>query len=103
MATSEDCAELAATLASAFADDPLFSWIAGSTEGPGRLERLFRLILVHESAGLAETYMTDDGNGPPGYRHPGVVGQLRLLPQCAAVVGWSSTCGCQRGVEPSAP
>lgn len=93
-ATRDEIAALAAVLARSFARDPFFAWIAG--DAPERNLRM-RLgwtgILRHASAGLRETWTTDDRAGvaiwlPPGWRGPSLVDSLRLVPALARLTGW---------------
>lgn len=85
---------LADVLARAFSHDPFFAFLAG--DAPERSQRMregWRGILRHGSAGLAETYTTDDHAGvaiwhPPGHHGPSLIGSLRLLPAMARFAGW---------------
>jgi ribosomal protein S18 acetylase RimI-like enzyme len=93
-ATTADVPALAAVLARAFADDPFYAWMAG--DAPERAQRMrdgWEGVLRHGSAGLAETFTTDDLAGvavwlPPGYRGPSVLGWLRQLRALARLAGW---------------
>ena len=86
--------ELAATLARAFAHDPFYAFLAG--DAPERSQRMrdgWSGILRYGSAGLAETYTTDDHAGvalwiPPGYRGPSVIDSLRMMPAIGRLAGW---------------
>ena len=93
-ATLQEISELAATLARAFAHDPFYSFLAG--DAPERSQRMqdgWSGILRFGSAGLAETYTTDDHAGvalwiPPGHRGPSFIDSLRMMPSVARLAGW---------------
>lgn len=93
-ASGADIPAMAAVLARAFAHDPFFSWLAG-----GAPERNLRMrmgwtgILRHASAGLRETWTTDDVAGvaiwlPPGRGASSFLDSLRMVPQLARLTGW---------------
>lgn len=93
-ATREEIPELATVLARAFARDPFFAYLAG--DAPERSLRM-RLgwggILRHASAGMQETWTTDDRAGvaiwsPPGRRASSLVDSLRMVPALARLTGW---------------
>lgn len=92
-ANRDEIPELAAVLARAFARDPFFSYLAG-----GAPERNLRMrlgwtgILRHASAGLRETWTTDDRAGvaiwiPPGRRASTMLESLRLTPAMLRLTG----------------
>ncbi|MEA2652574.1 MAG: hypothetical protein QOI85_2295 [Chloroflexota bacterium] len=93
-ATPQEIPELAATLARAFAHDPFYSFLAG--DAPERSQRMqdgWSGILQFGSAGLAETYTTDDHAGvavwiPPAHGGPSFVDSLRMTPSIARLAGW---------------
>lgn len=93
-ATIREISVLADVLARAFVHDPFFAFLAG--DAPERTQRMregWRGILRHGSAGLAETYTTDDHAGvavwhPPGYGGPSAIASLRLLPAMGRLAGW---------------
>src|SRR5688500_20214916 len=74
LATEGDIPELAGVLARAFADDPFYTYLAGTA--PERNQRMrdgWSGLLRHASNRLSLTYTTDDLAGaaiwhPPGYR-----------------------------------
>ena len=90
----EEIPDLAATLARAFAHDPFHSFLAGDAPERGqRIQDGWSGILRFGSAGLAETYTTDDYAGvalwiPPGHRGPSIIDSLRLMPSIARLAGW---------------
>ncbi len=85
---------MAATLTRAFAHDPFYSFIAGTA--PERNQRMrdgWSGILRFGSAGLAETYTTDDHAGvalwfPVGHTGPSVIDSLRMMPAVGRLSGW---------------
>lgn len=92
-ATRDEIPELAAVLARAFARDPFFSYLTG--DAPERNMRM-RLgwtgILRYASAGLRETWTTDDRAGvaiwiPPGRRASTMLESLRLTPAMLRLSG----------------
>ena len=93
-ATRQEIPELAATLARAFAHDPFYSFLAG--DAPERSQRMqdgWSGILRFGSAGLVETYTTDDYAGvalwiPPGHGGPSFIDSLRMTPSIARLAGW---------------
>ena len=93
-ATGDDIPVLAAVLARAFASDPFFSFLAGNApERSQRMRDAWRGILRYASAGLAETWTTDDRAGaavwiPPDRRPSSPVDQLRLVRVYARLIGW---------------
>ncbi len=104
-ATRGDIPELAAMLSRAFAADPFFAYLAG--DAPERSQRMrdgWRAILGHASAGLSETWTTDDLAGaaiwiPPGRPASGALDQLRLLPSFARLTGWGRLRGVSTAME----
>lgn len=93
-ATEADIPAMAALLARAFAGDPFFSWLAG--DAPERNLRM-RLgwsgILRHASAGLRETWTTEDVAGvaiwlPPGRAASSFLDSLRMVPALARLTRW---------------
>ncbi|HEX7172204.1 MAG TPA: GNAT family N-acetyltransferase [Candidatus Limnocylindria bacterium] len=94
-ATRDDIPQLAAVLARAFADDPLFSYLAGRAPERGqRMRDGWTAILRFASAGLSASWTTDDHAGaaiwiPPGRSASGIVDQLRMLPSLAELTGWA--------------
>ena len=93
-ATIQEIPDLAATLARAFAHDPFYSFLAGDAPERGqRMQDGWSGILRFGSAGLAETYTTDDHAGvalwiPPGHRGPSIIDSLRMMPSIARLAGW---------------
>lgn len=93
-ATREDIPVLAAVLARAFAADPFFRFLAG--DAPERSQRMrdgWTGILRFASAGLTQTWTTDDLAGaaiwiPPGRGPSSAVDQLRLVPVYGRLIGW---------------
>lgn len=93
-ATVEDIPAMAATLARAFAHDPFYAFLAG--DAPERAQRMqdgWHGILRFNSAGLAETYTTDEHAGvalwiPPGRGGPSFIDSLRMTPSIARLAGW---------------
>ena len=93
-ATVDEIPALAATLARAFAHDPFYSFLAG--DAPERSQRMqdgWNGILRFGSAGLAETYTTDDHAGvavwiPPGHGGPSFFDSLRMMPAIGRLAGW---------------
>lgn len=93
-ATEAEIPAMAAVLARAFARDPFFSWLAG--DAPERNLRMrigWAGILRHASAGLRETWTTDEVSGvalwlPPGRGASSFLGSLRLMPALARLTGW---------------
>jgi GNAT superfamily N-acetyltransferase len=92
-ATASDVPRLAASLARAFFDDPVFQWlIPDEAERLERSERGFafymrKIYLPHD-----ECYTTDDQSGgalwlPPRKWHIGPLAQLRLLPGMIGALG----------------
>ena len=94
LATVQEIPDLAATLARAFTHDPFYSFLAG--DAPERTQRMqdgWSGILRFGSAGLAETYTTDDHAGvalwiPPGHGGTSFIDSLRMLPSIARLAGW---------------
>ncbi len=93
-ASEAEIPEMAGVLARAFAHDPFFGWLAG--DAPERNMRM-RLgwagILRHASAGLRETWLTDDVAGvaiwlPPGSKASSFLDSLRMVPALARLTGW---------------
>lgn len=93
-ANRDEIPELATVLARAFGHDPFFSYLAG--DAPERNLRM-RLgwagILRLASAGLRETWTTDDSAGvaiwlPPGRGASSFLDSLRLAPALARMTGW---------------
>ncbi len=93
-ATRQEIPALAATLARAFVHDPFYSFLAG--DAPERSQRMqdgWSGILRFGSAGLVETYTTDDYAGvalwiPPGHGGPSFIDSLRMTPSIARLAGW---------------
>lgn len=93
-ATRADVPALAAVLARAFARDPFFDWLAG--DAPERGQRMrdgWSGLLRFGSAGLSETWTTDDLAGaaiwiPPGRNPSSVLDSLRLTPAFARMTTW---------------
>ena len=93
-ATRADVPVLAAMLARAFVHDPFFGWLAG--DAPERGQRMrdgWTGVLRYASAGLAETWTTEDHAGvaiwiPPGRRPSSLLDQLRLTPALARMTTW---------------
>jgi GNAT superfamily N-acetyltransferase len=81
------------TLAAAFSDDPVMSWlIRDAGRRPRVLEGNFRLLLERIWLRHDETYTTDGGSGaaiwdPPGEWNVGIGRQIGLLPEALRVWG----------------
>jgi len=92
-ATGEDVAGMASTLARAFHDDPVFSWVLrGEERRMTRLERGFELFMHRVWMEQEETYTTASVAGAavwekPGQWKVGVGRQLALLPSMLRVFG----------------
>jgi ribosomal protein S18 acetylase RimI-like enzyme len=92
-ATRADVADLAAVLSRAFARDPFYSYLAG--DAPERNQRMrdgWSGILRYASAGMRETWTTDDRAGvalwiPPGRRASSLIDSVRLMPAMARLTG----------------
>jgi ribosomal protein S18 acetylase RimI-like enzyme len=93
-ATRADIPTLASVLARAFARDPFYSYLAGDAPERNLRMRLgWTAILRHASAGLRETWTTEDITGvaiwiPPGRRPSSLVDSLRMVPALARLTGW---------------
>lgn len=93
-ARPDDIRELAAVLASAFVRDPFFGWLAGeASERNQRMREGWTGILRFASAGLSETWTTDDRAGvaiwiPPGRAASSPLDALRLTPALARMTTW---------------
>ena len=93
-ATRADVPALAAVLARAFARDPFFAWLAGDAPERGQRTRDgWSGLLRFASAGLRETWTTDDLAGasiwiPPGRNASSIVDSLRLTPAFARMTTW---------------
>jgi ribosomal protein S18 acetylase RimI-like enzyme len=93
-ATRDEIPELAAVLARAFGRDPFFSYLAGNApERNLRMRMGWAGILRHASAGLRETWTTQDVAGvaiwlPPGRGASSFIDSLRLAPALARLTGW---------------
>lgn len=93
-ARRDEIAEFAALLARAFDRDPFYAFLAGDgSERHARMAEGWSGILRFASAGLSETYTTDDRAGvalwlPPGYGGPSFVDSLRLMPAMGRLAGW---------------
>ena len=93
-ATRADVPALAAMLARAFARDPFFGWLVG--EAPERGQRMrdgWAGLLRFSSAGLSETWTTDDHAGaaiwiPPGRKASSLVDSVRLTPAVVRMTTW---------------
>lgn len=93
-ATRRQIPEIADLLSRAFVDDPYFAFLAA--DAPERRQRMregWRGILRHGSAGLSETYTTDDIGGvaiwlPPGHGGPSLIDSLRMMPAMGRLAGW---------------
>lgn len=93
-ATPADISALASVLSRAFDGDPYYRFLAG--DAPERHARMYEGwlgILRFASAGLRETWTTDDRAGvavwlPPGDRGPSILQGFRLLPSMARLAGW---------------
>ena len=85
--------DLAAVLTRAFARDPFYSYLVGdASERNQRMRDGWNGLLRHSSNRLSTTYTTDDLAGvavwhPPGYRGPGFIDSLRLLPSVSRLAG----------------
>jgi GNAT superfamily N-acetyltransferase len=92
-ATGEDVVLMARTLARAFHDDPVFTWVLRGDPGRmTRLERGFELFLNRVWMEQEETYTTASVAGvavweKPGQWKAGVGRQLALLPAMLRVFG----------------
>jgi len=93
-ATVAEIPAMAAVLARAFARDPFFSYLAGDApERNLRMRMGWAGILRHASAGLRETWTTDDLTGvaiwlPPGRGPSSFLDSLRMIPALARLTGW---------------
>lgn len=93
-ATRSDVPALADVLARAFARDPFFGWLAGDAPERGQRTRDgWDALLRFASAGLSETWTTDDHAGaaiwiPPGRPASSVLASLRLTPALARMTTW---------------
>lgn len=104
-ATRADVPALADVLARAFSHDPFFGWLAG--DAPERSQRMrdgWTGVLRFASAGLAETWTTDDRAGaaiwiPPGRKASSLVDSLRLTPALARMTTWSRLRAVSTAVE----
>ena len=93
-ATTQEIPTLAGALARAFAHDPFYTFLAG--DAPERSQRMqdgWSGLLRFGSAGLTETYTTDDHAGvalwiPPGHGGPSFLDSLRMMPAMARLAGW---------------
>ncbi len=93
-AVRDDVSALAGVLSRAFDGDPFYRFLAG--DAPERHARMYEGwlgILRFASAGLRETWTTDDQAAvavwlPPGDRGPGIIDGFRLLPAMARLAGW---------------
>jgi ribosomal protein S18 acetylase RimI-like enzyme len=92
-ATVADVPRLAASLARAFFEDPVFQWlIPDDSERLARSERGFAFYLRKVYLPHEHCYTTDDHAGgalwlPPGKWHLGPLAQLRLLPGMIGALG----------------
>ncbi|MEO5987118.1 MAG: GNAT family N-acetyltransferase [Candidatus Limnocylindria bacterium] len=85
---------MADVLSRAFIHDPYFAFLAA--KAPERRQRMregWRGILRHGSAGLSETYTTDEIEGvaiwlPPRHRGPSIIDSLRMMPVMGRMAGW---------------
>lgn len=93
-ATEAEIPAMAAVLARAFARDPFFSYLAGDApERNLRMRMGWAGILRHASAGLRETWTTNDVAGvaiwlPPGRGASSFLDSLRMVPALARLTGW---------------
>lgn len=93
-ARPDEIRELAAVLAGAFARDPFFGWLAGeASERNQRMRDGWAGILRYASAGLSETWTTDDRAGaaiwiPPGRPASSPLDALRVTPALARMTTW---------------
>ena len=93
-ARRDDVPQLAAVLGRAFDGDPFYSFLAGpGSERHARMAEGWSGILRFASAGLAETWTTDDRAGaaiwlPPDYGGPSIIDGVRLMPSIARLAGW---------------
>lgn len=93
-ARRQEIHQLAGVLARAFAHDPFWAFLAGDApERRQRTQDAWDALLRHASAGLRETYTTEDHAGvalwhPPGHVNPSLLASLRLLPAMARLAGW---------------
>jgi ribosomal protein S18 acetylase RimI-like enzyme len=101
-AVKADVPTLAGVLARAFNDDPFFSWFVRADAKRGeRFKRTFEIALTRMSAGLNETYTTNEIQGGALWKRPGeyrlgMLEQLALIPAFASITGWS---GLKRFIE----
>jgi GNAT superfamily N-acetyltransferase len=94
-ARNNDAAPLARLFAAAFANDPVFGWIA--RRGPKRaegLERFFFWLLQVRAIPFGEVWMADDGAAATAWLPPdvpatagGLLDQIRLLPMFLRLCG----------------
>ena len=91
--TPADIPTAARTLARAFAEDPVMSWLTGNR--PARFARVAQGFFAEEArrmSALGGGWITADGNGaalwsPPGTWNIGLLDTLRLLPSSARLYG----------------
>jgi ribosomal protein S18 acetylase RimI-like enzyme len=94
-ATLDDAARLARLFAAAFAQDPVFNWLARSGHNRAvALQRFFFWILRERSVPFGETWMTQDGMAAAAWIPPYGAGEptrfrdeLRLLPVILGLTG----------------
>lgn len=92
-AAPDEAERLGRTLAAAFQEDPVVTWMVPDAARRTRTsERAFALYLQRIWLGHEETYVAGDAAGvcvwePPGSWKLGVGAQLRLLPAMARVYG----------------
>lgn len=92
-ASSEEADRLGRTLAAAFQDDPVLTWLVpDAARRRSTSERAFALYLRRIWLDHDETYVAGDAAGvcvwePPGTWKLGVGEQLRLLPPIARIYG----------------
>lgn len=84
----KELAQLTATLADAFVDDPILRWLIPNRFGRnGRLRRLFELELMHYVFPAGCVWTTDDGRGASLELAPEAWQMPSSLPLSAAI-GW---------------
>lgn len=91
-ASTDDVPEAARSLARAFYDDPIMSWLFPSERRMGRLERGFEVFLERIYLPYDECYTLDGLVGcslwaPPGKWHVSLPGQLKLMPSMISAFG----------------
>jgi GNAT superfamily N-acetyltransferase len=90
--SKRDDGSIAATLARAFADDPVFAWLVPEHERLARIERFFGPIVALAQSGRGQVDSTVDRAGAAVWMAPdrwrlGLLDQARLAPSMLRVFG----------------